>query len=211
MKKYYLHLFFSMAVHSAVYAQTKVGVELYNYINAKPSFQPIAYLQTRDHWYAECRYNYEDEKTFALYAGKTFSGGNKIEYDFTPMIGFSTGGFTGVSFASNMSAKWKNFFGSSQSQYSINLRKRDSAAIKANRGNFFFSWSEIEYSVSDHFFTGLAAQCTLQTGLYEFKPGVVIGVQFGKIQIPFYVFSPFEQSRYFILGFIFEIDQKEKK
>jgi hypothetical protein len=203
MKKLLLAILINIAMHFNIAAQTKIGAELYNYIKARPSFQPIAYLQTIDNWYAELRYNYENEKTFTFYGGKTFSWENNIAYNITAMTGFSTGHFTGVSFAANADAEWKHFYFSSQTQYSVSIKKNDSTVIKNNPGNFFFSWSELGYNISDNFFTGLAIQYTLQTGPNEFRPGIMAGLRFNKIQLPFYIFGPFQPGRVFFFCFFF--------
>jgi hypothetical protein len=186
-------------------AQTKMGIELYNYIKATPvgAIQPLCHIQAANNWYGELRYNYEDAKTFSLYGGKTFADSNALEYTITPMVGFSAGRFTGVSFAFNADADWKNFFLSSQTQYSI--------AIKQNANSFFFSWSELGYNLSDYFFAGLAMQYTRQTGKNDFEPGFLAGFIFKNLSFPFYVFSPFRSGRYFVLGVKYEFNFKKKK
>lgn len=192
----------SILVQLNVSAQPKAGVELYKYMHVQMegSFQPLAHIQTAKNWYGELRYNYEDAKTLSLYVGKTIadsSGVNKI----TPMIGFSTGRFTGISFAFNGEAEWKNFSFASQTQYSV--------ATKKNTESFFFSWSEMEYNFGDHFYAGLAMQYTRQSGETDFEPGFLTGLSFKKISFPFYIFSPFRSGRYFILGVNYEFSLKK--
>ena len=185
-------------------AQWTGEIEAYKYIGtgAEGSFQPLAHISTSNNWYGEIRYNYEDARTFSLYAGKTFSGGKVVEYSITPMAGYSTGAFTGLSLAVNTEAEWKAFYFSSQSQYSI--------STKTKEDNFLFSWSELGYSITDNFFTGFTAQYTRTICQTYLEPGIVMGVRFKNVEIPFYVFKPFRRERYFVLGLSYEFNLGKK-
>jgi hypothetical protein len=211
MKKYFLILLFSIVVLPNMYAQEKIGAELYTYVGTKPAIQPLLHIQSANNWYGELRYNYEDAETFSLYGGKTFSGGNNLEYSITPMAGYSTGRFNGLSFAFNTEVEWKAFYFSSQTQYSIATKKNDSLSVKKSAENFFFSWSELGYTIGDHFFTGVSIQYTRQAGETIFEPGLLAGLNFKKLSFPFYVFSPFHRGRYFILGVNYEFSLKNKR
>ena len=64
-----------------------------------PDFQE--YVQptfTADHdWlHIETRYNYEDLATGSTWVGYNFSGGRKLEWEFTPMLGAVLGRTTGI-------------------------------------------------------------------------------------------------------------------
>lgn len=189
---------------TTVSAQSKLGFEQYNYIRQpeESAFVPMMHFQTKNNWYAELRYNYEDLQTVSLFAGKTFSGGNAFEYSLIPMIGYSVGRFSGVSFATTTEASWKNFFIWGQTQYSIGNKK--------STPDFFFNWSELGYNVSDYFFAGLAMQYTSQEGEQYFDPGFVAGLNWKNVSAPFYVFSPFKKSYYFVLGLNYEYNPEKK-
>jgi hypothetical protein len=186
-------------------AQSKCVFENYNYWGRQTSgiFVPMIHFETNNNWYAEMRYNYEDAQTLSFFGGKTFSGGNAVTYAITPMTGFSVGRFTGFSLATNIETEWRNFYISSQSQYSMALKKENS--------NFFFSWSELGYNISDHVFGGLAMQYTMQTNDNIFEPGIVVGISFKNISMPFYVFNPFRADHYFVLGLNYEYNFKRKR
>jgi hypothetical protein len=188
-----------------VAAQWKAGIEQYKYIGVQSTglIVPTIHLQSSNKWYAELRYNYEDVQTLSLYAGKTFTGGSGLDYNITPMVGFSIGKFTGVSIATKAETEWKNFYLSSETQYSI--------AIKNNAKNFFFSWSELGYNISSNFFGGLAMQYTRQEGISNFEPGLVAGISIKNISFPFYAFSPFRPGGYFVIGLNYEYNLKNKK
>ena len=164
---------------------------------------PMFHLETKNNWYGELRYNYEDINTLSLYAGKTIAGGNALQYCITPLLGYSAGRFRGPSFAVNAEAEWKNFFASSQTQYSLSL--------KTTEESFFFTWSEAGYAICDYFFAGLALQYTRLNCGDNFEPGFVAGLSFKNISFPCYIFSPFQAERYFVFGLNYEFSLKKKK
>jgi len=213
MNKYLPAIACILAIHYTAAAQWNAGIEQYVYTHTSfpEAIVPVCHIQSADNMYAELRYNYEDAKTLSIYGGKTFSGGNKLRYDITPMAGFSTGRFTGISFAFNADSEWESFFISSQTQYSMTIKKKDSIALKKNAGSFFFSWSEFGYNFSHYFFAGLAMQYTRQTNKNDFKPGFLAGLNFKNLSFPFYAFNPFLPGSYFILGVNYEFNFKKRK
>lgn len=179
-------------------AQSKLGFDNYNYISqpGEAVFVPMFHLATKNNWYTELRYNYEDAQTISLFVGKILEGGDEIEYMLTPMAGYSAGRFTGLSLGMNTDAEWKDFTFSAQSQYSI--------AMKNNTNDFFFNWSELTYSINDRLFTGLAMQYTMQEKQESFEPGIVAGLSFNSISFPIYAFNPFRSNNYFVVGLNYE-------
>lgn len=186
-------------------AQSKLGIENYYYPGTPGSngVVPVVHFETNHAWRAELRYNYEDAATISLYAGKTFSSGKSLEWSISPMIGFSTGVFTGVSLATNIEAEWKNLYLSSQNQYS--------KSTKTGCDNFLFSWSEAGYNFSEAIFAGVAIQYTRSAGHNNLEPGFVGGFSIGNMTVPLYAFSPFGSGRYFVAGVIYECHFKKKK
>jgi hypothetical protein len=174
--------------------QPKLGIEHYQYWSAisKTSMVPVVNFSSRKKGYAECRYNYEEVNTFSVFGGKIIEGGNAFRYHFIPMLGISAGDFTGVSVATKTDLEWKRFFLSAEMQYS--------ASFQNKRSNFIFNWSEFGYGVSDFFFCGVSMQYLLANKSGNFEPGFMAGINYKKITLPLYVFSPFRSSRYFVLG-----------
>jgi hypothetical protein len=185
-------------------AQSKLGMENYYYtgLPGNSSVVPMVHLETKRSFRGELRYNYEDARTFSLFAGKTIGGGKALEYHISPMIGFSTGLFRGISVAVNTEMEWKGLYLTSQNQLSMSTRN--------DKGSFIFSWSELGYNISDHFFGGIAMQYTIANGGNKAEPGFLAGFCLDKITIPFYAFSPFDHERYFVAGLIIECDLKKK-
>ncbi len=184
--------------------QPKLGFENYNYwgLSGAGELVPMIHFETKNNWYAELRYNYEELRTMSFFAGKSITGGDGLQFSLTPLAGFSAGRFTGVSLAANAQVDWKKLYLSSQTQYSM--------ATKKNIKNFFFSWTELGYNISQHFFSGLAAQFTRTKGQNDLQPGILTGLSFKDLSVPFYVFSPFQSGRYYIVGLNFEYRLKKR-
>jgi hypothetical protein len=186
-------------------AQSKMGFENYNYLGqgSDGAIVPMVSFETKNNWHAEIRYNYDEVNTISFYAGKTFSGGKDFAFSITPMAGFAAGDFTGYSLATNIDLEWKNFYASTQSQYSIGAGKE--------MGSFFFNWSELGYTISKNLFAGLAIQYTLEKGENIKEPGLMAGLSFGNLSLPVYVFQPFGNERYWVVGLTYELNLTRKK
>lgn len=176
-------------------AQQEGAFEQYYYIKEKQPIvmMPIAHYQTKSNWYTEARFNYEDLNTFSIYAGKIFSRDNKLSYSIIPILGGVMGKFQGGSLGLNLNIEYKQWFLSSQSQYTF------SPSNKAS--NFCYSWSEVGYEIWKWLYVGAAVQYTKQQQLKaELEPGVVVGLSVGNWTFPLYGFSVMDNNRYFLLG-----------
>src|ERR1700730_2411314 len=107
-----VRLFFYMAtgiLYNQVNAQSKGGIEQYNYFNnsGMSTIMPIVHFENKKGWYSEVRYNYEELKTFSLYAGKSFSYNGFLSGSDTPMFGVLIGNLKGGSAAINIDIECK--------------------------------------------------------------------------------------------------------
>jgi hypothetical protein len=184
-------------------AQMKGGYEQYDYLgkSVTNAFVPILHVENAKGWHAEMRYNYEEWKAFSFYAGKSYSGGRDFSWTITPLIGVVAGRFKGGSAALNVDGEFKKFFFSAQSQYTV-------ASTKEN-DNFFYNWSELGYTLSEHFYGGLTVQYTRQSCNLKTEPGLMAGVRFNNLSFPCYLFSPGGALRYVVLGIDYEFGDKK--
>ena len=176
-------------------AQSRKGIELYHYTGCKgvlPSMSARVYYQSSSKWYGETRYNYEDEGTYAFSVGKTFVKDGKWAYSFTPSGGIAMGKLQGVSMGMNGYLSHGSMSVSSSVQYGISPLRR---------ANNLFSWSELNWQLSEHFYTGCTMQA-LSSGEKgpQWEPGVQIAFCFKDWSMPVYVFQPTSGERYFALG-----------
>ena len=189
----------------SAFSQAKSGLENYNYMSSGQaySWMPVAHYQAKGGYYAELRYNYEDINTVSFYSGKTFFAGKAKQISITPMAGFAAGTFTGVSAACKAEAEEGIFFFSTEFQYSKDLKNAD--------GSFMFSWSEAGVSVFETGFMGAAMQTTFQNGEKLIEPGLVVGFTVRRVTVPLYLFNPFKNDKWFLLGINYEFQIKKKR
>lgn len=195
MKKTLLIIIWSILMQLNVCAQTKTGIENYNFKSSSEAYlwMPIIHRTGKKGLHTEFRYNYEERKTASVYIGKNFSRDSNLSYSITPMLGWVFGKYNGGSVALNADADYKKVFVSAQTQYTVS---KDGAA-----GNFFYTWAETGYELTDWFYTGVSAQLTkVHNENTEAEYGVLAGFNIKKITVPVYVFSPFSKERNFIVG-----------
>jgi len=200
-----LLLFFCICLLQVGYSQPDCTFEQYHRIGHDRSYlcMPVLHYQSKQNWYGEARYNYEDLQTFSLFAGRAFTGKSDLSYSFIPMLGWSTGRFKGVSAAMNIDLEYHNFFLSAQTQYSVSTTR--------SRDYFLYSWSELGYQSLAWLYTGLSVQHTQDffSGR-AIEPGAMIGFTFHKVTIPVYVFNPLSDKQYIIVGLSYKLKGSSK-
>jgi len=178
-------------VHT-IQGQTLTGFDGYYYTgsSAGTALVPRLYFQSAGGWYGEARYNYESGQAISLYAGRTLSGGS---WSVTPMLGVVAGKFRGGSFGTNATLDIKHISLSSDLQYTVSSRSSDES--------FFFSWSELGYHLTGHFYAGTVLQQTcFSRGHNSFDPGLQVSLYAGDWQFPVYIFNPLGNQRYCVVG-----------
>lgn len=144
---------------------------------------------TADHgWlHLEGRYNYEALDTGSAWVGYNFSGGEKLAWEFTPMIGGVFGETEGVAPGFRFSLSWWKLEFSSEGEYVFNSAGRDL--------NFFYAWSELSLAPVDWLRFGLAGQRTraYSSGV-DIQRGFLVGLSYKKASVTTYVFNP-DQSK----------------
>jgi len=116
----------------------------------------------------EARYNYEDFHTFSAWVGCNFSGGKKLEYTITPMIGGVIGNSNGVAPGLELTLGLNKFELYSEQEYLFEFSDKTY--------NFYYNWTDLTYAPKDWIWFGLSGQRTrlYQTDL-EIQRGLLIG------------------------------------
>jgi hypothetical protein len=139
---------------------------------------------TADHgWlHLEARYNYENLKTGSAWIGYNFSGGKKLEWEFTPMLGGVFGNTTGIAPGYKLSLTYWKFEFSSEGEFVYDTRNSED--------NFTYNWSELSFSPVDWFRFGLVGQRTrvYQTDV-DIQRGLLVGFSYKKMDITTYAFN----------------------
>ena len=131
----------------------------------------------------EARYNYEDLETGSAWVGYNFAGGEKLAWEFTPMLGGVFGDTTGIAPGYKGSLSWWKLELYSEGEYVFDTR--DSS------GSFFYNWSELTLAPVEWFRFGLVTQ---RTRVYEtdrdIQRGLLAGFSFKRVDFTTYVFNP---------------------
>jgi hypothetical protein len=136
----------------------------------------------KDWLHLEARYNYEDRETFSGWFGYNFTGGKKLEYTITPMVGGAFGLTRGLTTGLEATLSLGRFEIYTESEYLFDLQTTEN--------NFFYNWSDITYSPTDWLWVGISGQRTrvYETDL-EIQRGLLIGGGAKSWEITTYVYN----------------------
>ncbi|MGB8340262.1 MAG: hypothetical protein WCE51_01625 [Chthoniobacterales bacterium] len=129
----------------------------------------------------EARYNYEDLETGSAWVGYNFSGGQKLEWELTPMLGGVFGNATGIAPGYKGSLSWWKLELYSEGEYVFDTGN--------SAGSFFYSWSELSVSPVDWFRVGLVGQRTrAYRSSVDIQRGLLVGFTYKKVDLKTYSF-----------------------
>jgi hypothetical protein len=160
-----------------------VGLSIYGYIvHDSPDYVQPTLTLDRNWLHLEARYNYEALETGSTWVGYNFSGGNKLAWELTPMLGAVFGNVTGVAPGYSGSLSWWKLGLYSEGEYVFNTR--DSSL------SFFYNWSELTLAPFEWFRFGLVTQHTqaYQTDR-EIQRGFLVGFSYKIATFTTYVFN----------------------
>jgi hypothetical protein len=141
----------------------------------------------------EARYNYEALDTGSAWIGYNFSGGEKLAWEFTPMLGGVFGATTGIAPGYKGSLSWWKLELYSEGEYVCDTG--NSAA------SFFYNWSELTLSPLDWFRFGLVTQRTrTYTSDRDIQRGVMVGFTYKSVGLSGYWFNPDEAKPTFVIA-----------
>jgi len=135
----------------------------------------------------EARYNYENLDTGSVWLGCNFSGGEELQWEFTPMLGGVFGDTTGIAPGYRLSVAYGKVELFSEGEFVFDTG--------SSEGSFFYNWSELSISPVEWFRFGLVGQRTraYQTDV-ENQRGLLVGFSNDRIDFTTYVFD-LDQSK----------------
>ncbi len=137
----------------------------------------------REWLHLEARYNYEALDAGSIWFGYNFSGGDKVVWEFSPMLGGVSGKITGVAPGYHGSLQWRKLELYSEGEYVIDTA--DSSA------SYFYNWSELTLSVLDGLSFGVVTQHTrVYRSDREIQRGLLAGFSCKRADLIGYVFNP---------------------
>ena len=134
----------------------------------------------------EARYNYEGIDTASLWVGWNVGVGEELRLDATLMAGGVFGDFHGFAPGYELSISWKRLELYSEGEYVFDTDDRS--------GDFFYTWTQIDWSPWDWLTVGFAVQRTrtYETGL-DIQRGPFVGFTYKSVTLTTYVFNADEQ------------------
>jgi hypothetical protein len=142
----------------------------------------------------EARYNYEDRETFSAWVGYNFSGGKKLQFTITPMVGAAFGLTQGITTGIESTFSIGRFELYSESEYLIDPNNSEN--------NFYYNWSDLTYSPTDWLWVGISGQ---RTKVYEtdldFQRGILVGGGLKWWEVTTYLFNIGYDDTFVILTF----------
>jgi hypothetical protein len=131
----------------------------------------------------EARANYEAVHAQSLFVGWTWSTGEQVKLDFTPIVGFVGGSLRGgiAGFESTVTAGRFDFY--IEAEY---VRDRAEGA-----SNYTYAWSELGFRPVEWMRLGIVGQRTrIYGGEREIQRGGFAQVEWGKVTFSAYWFNP---------------------
>jgi len=166
----------------------------YTYIvpDSRDYVQPT-FTADRGWLHLEARYNYEALDAGSAWVGYNFGGGEKLAWEFTPMLGGVFGDIKGIAPGYKGSLSWWKLQLYSEGEYVFDtVNSSDS---------FFYNWSELTLAPAEWFRFGLVTQ---RTRLYkterDIQRGLLVGTSFKKLDLSAYVFNPDQDKPTFVFS-----------
>jgi len=155
-------------------------------------FQPT-FTVDHDWLHLEARHNYEAFETGSVWGGYNFSVGEAVTFEGTAMAGVVFGATDGVAPGYKASVSWTKLEFYSEGEYVFDTN--DSA------GNFFYSWTQLTWELSDWSRIGLVGQ---RTKVYDsdrdIQRGFIVGFSSERVDFTASLFNPDERQPTFVIG-----------
>lgn len=205
MKNYIFLIFPIFLLNSVIYAQEneqkkpgdwEISSDLNLYFFSDDFIVLPVVKADKGKLHVEGRYNYEDIETFSAWAGINFSGGEKFEFVFTPMVGGIAGLSKGMAPGLEITLNYQGFEFYSESEYFIEAESEEN--------NFYYNWTDISYAPNDRFWFGISGQRTklYQTEL-DIQRGFLMGTSLKNFEMSAYFFNIGFDEPFFITAFSF--------
>lgn len=146
------------------------------------SYASPTFTANRDTLHLEARYNFEGLQTGSLWVGYNLSAGKKLTFEATPMIGGVFGKVNGIAPGLEITATYKKvqFYSSNEYVFDTNTKA----------GNFFYTWTQLTYSLVPWFEAGYVTQRTraYQTAL-DIQRGPLVQFNYKKATFSTQIFN----------------------
>jgi len=171
-----------------------VSASAYTYIlpDAANYVQPTV-AADRGWLHLEARFNYEDHDTGSAWIGGTFSVGERVTLEVTPMIGAVFGNTTGVAPGYEATLGWRALALYSETEYVFDTAE--------SADSFLYTWSELTVSPAEWYRVGLVVQRTkVYDTEFDIQRGLMAGVSWKHAELTAHLFNPDASRPTVVLG-----------
>ena len=139
----------------------------------------------------EARYGYEARDSRSAFVGWTFSGGEKLSWEITPILGGGWGTIQAAIPGFEASAAWGRFDVYVEAEF---VRDRH-----ARENDYNYAWSELGFKATDRLRIGLVGQRTRAYGTErEFQRGPFLQLAWEKLTLGAFWFNPGSSEQVFV-------------
>jgi hypothetical protein len=139
----------------------------------------------------EARYNYESVGARSAFVGWTFSGGEAVTWELTPLLGGAWGSVRAFVPGLEASAAWKSLDLYVEAEYVSDSAERSDS--------YYYAWSELGFRPVEWLRVGLAGQRTrAYGGDREFQRGPFAQLTWGPVTLGGYWFNPGSADQVFV-------------
>jgi hypothetical protein len=139
----------------------------------------------------EARYGYETKDARSAFVGWTFSGGEELAWELTPLLGGAWGPLKAFVPGFEASLAWKRLDFYVEAEF---VRDRNDSSASYN-----YAWSEIGFKAFEWLRVGAVGQRTrAYGGEREFQRGPFAQVTWGKVTIGGFWFNPGSNEQVFV-------------
>ena len=163
------------------------------YVLPESTYVQPSFNADRDWLHLEARYNYESLRTGSLWFGYNFDGGEKLQWEFTPIVGGVFGDTKGIAPGFKGSLAWWKLEFYTENEYVAN--------VDSHSDSFFYDWSELSLYPVDPFRVGLVTQ---RTRAYDsdrdIQRGILVGGSYKWLNLTGYAFNPDDEKPSFVFS-----------
>jgi len=139
----------------------------------------------------EARYGYEAKDARSAFVGWTFSGGDKLAWEVTPIVGGGWGPLQAFIPGVEASLSWRRFDVYVEAEF-----VRDS---NSRENDYYYSWNELGFKATERLRLGLVGQRTRSYGVdREFQRGPFVQLSWKRATLGAYWFNPGSHEQVFV-------------
>ena len=166
------------------------SVEVDTYVLSGGRYYVQPEVAVNRHWlHLEARYNYEDLDTGSAWMGVNFSGGRKLTWELTPMLGGVFGRTAGLAPGLEGTVKWRTLEVYGEAEYVLEPNGRSNS--------FFYNWTEVTLAPTDWFRFGVTTQRTrVYQSERQIQRGLMAALTYKRVDVTGYLYNPDMDTRF---------------